>query len=97
MQIQTLNVKSVLKPFVIKCPEASPKLLPQFIQKHRCNFMNELEKNPPLNRPSKYKPPRDLYLEIALKYKGKQIKNGKFPSNYKASPIDFESQISLDR
>ena len=24
MQIQTLNVKRVLKPFVIKCPEAHP-------------------------------------------------------------------------
>ena len=52
-------------------------------------------KNPLLNRPSKYKPPRGrsrllkapargLYLEIALKYKVKQSKNGKFPSNYKA-------------
>ena len=26
-------------------------------------------KNPPLNRPSEYKPPGGLYLEIALKYK----------------------------
>ena len=33
-----------------------------------------------------------MYLEIALKYKVKQSKNGKFPSNYKASPIDFETQ-----
>ena len=48
-------------------------------------------KNPPLNRPSKYKPPGGLYLEIALKYKVKQSKNGKFPSNYKASTIDFET------
>ena len=54
-------------------------------------------KNPPLNRPSKYKPPGGLYLEIALKYKVKQSKNGKFTSNYKASPIDFETQISLRR
>ena len=38
-----------------------------------------------------------LYLEIALKYKVKQSKNGKFTSNYKASPIDFETQISLRR
>ena len=52
---------------------------------------------PQLNRPAKYKPPRGLYLEIALKYKVKQSKNGKFPSNYKASPIDFETQISLLR
>ena len=38
--------------------------------------------NPPLNRPSKYKPPGDLYLEIALKYKViKQSKKGKFTSN----------------
>ena len=34
---------------------------------------------------------------IALKYKVKQIQNGKFTSNYKASPIDFETQISLQR
>ena len=56
--------------------------------------------NPLLNRPSKYKPPaqpRGLYLKIALKYKVKQSKNGKFPSNYKASPINFKTQISLHR
>ena len=52
-------------------------------------------KNPPLNRPSKYKPPGGLYMESALKYKVKQSKNGKFPSKYKASPINFETQISL--
>ena len=52
-------------------------------------------KSPPLNRPSKYKPHGCLYLEIALKYKVKQSKNGKFPSQYKASPIDFETQNSL--
>ena len=53
--------------------------------------------NPPLNRPSKYNSPGGWYLEIALKDKVKQSKNGKFPSNYKGSPIDFESQISLRR
>ena len=47
--------------------------------------------------PSLYKPPGALYLEIALKYKVTQSKNGKFTSNYKASPIDFETQISLRR
>ena len=31
-----------------------------------------------LNPLSKYKPPGGLYLEIALKYKVKQGKNGKF-------------------
>ena len=58
-----------------------------------------ITKNPPLNRPSKYSPPPrgGLYSEIALKYKVKQSKNGKFPSNYKASPIDFETQISFRR
>ena len=40
-------------------------------------------------------PPGGLYLEIALKYKVKQRKNGKFPSNYKASPLEFETQIPL--
>ena len=38
-----------------------------------------------------------LYLEIALKYKVEQSKNGKFPSNYKASPIEFQTQIFLHR
>ena len=37
-------------------------------------------------------------MESALKYKVKQSKNGKFPSKYKASPIDFETQIpSVDK
>ena len=53
------------------------------------------QKNSPLNRPSKYKPSGGLYLEFALKYKVKQSNNGKFPSNYSASLIDFETQISL--
>ena len=44
------------------------------------------------------KSPLGIVLEnSALKYKVKQRKNGKFPSNYKASPIDFETQISLRR
>ena len=38
-----------------------------------------------------------LKKKIALKYKVKQSKNGKFTSNYKASAIDFETQISLRR
>ena len=52
-------------------------------------------------KPSKYKPPPPpgggLYLEIALNYKVKQSKNDKFLSNYKASPIDFKTEISLRR
>ena len=35
--------------------------------------------------------------KIALKYKLKQSKTGKFTSNYKVIPIDFETQISLRR
>ena len=35
--------------------------------------------------------------QISLKYKVKQSKNGKFTSNYKASPIEFETQVSLRR
>ena len=42
-------------------------------------------------------PSGGLYLEIALKYKVKQRKKGKFPSFCKASPMDFEMQISLRR
>ena len=55
-------------------------------------------KNPLLNRPSKYKPTGGACTwKIALKYKVKQSKNGKFTSNYKASQIDYETQISLRR
>ena len=36
-------------------------------------------------------------MEIARNEKVKQSKNGQFPSNYKASPIDFETQISLQK
>ena len=55
-------------------------------------------KKPPLNRPSKYKPPPGpCTWKIALKYKVKQSKTGKFTSNYKASPVDFETQISFRR
>ena len=35
--------------------------------------------------------------KIALKYKVKQSKNSKFTSNYKASPVDSETQVSLRR
>ena len=47
--------------------------------------------------PLNISPPGGFYLEIALKYKVKQSKNDKFPSNYKASPLEFETQIPLHR
>ena len=48
--------------------------------------------------PSKYKPaPGACTWKIALKYKVKQSQSGKFSSNYKASSIDFETQISFRR
>ena len=52
-------------------------------------------KNPPLNHPPNISPPGACAWKIALKYKVKEEKTGKFPSNYKASAIDFETQISL--
>ena len=41
-----------------------------------------LRENPPLNRPSKHKPPWGLVLGISFKHKVKQSKNGKFTANY---------------
>ena len=35
-------------------------------------------------------------MEIALKYKVKQSKNGKFSSNYQANPIDFETHANFE-
>ena len=65
----------------------------QFI---RTNCIMGVPKNAE-NKPPNIGPPSPggLYLEIALIYKVKQSKNGKFPSNLKASPIDFETQNSL--
>ena len=54
-------------------------------------------RNPLLNPPPKISPPGGLYLEIALKYKVEQSKNGKLLSNYKASPVEFQTQIFLHR
>ena len=48
-------------------------------------------KAPPCISPSKYKPPGGLYLENCPQIQSKQSKNGKFSSNFKASPIDFET------
>ena len=52
-------------------------------------------KNPPLNRPSKYKPLGGLYLENCPQIQRKTKKKVKFPSNCKTSPINFKTQISL--
>ena len=45
------------------------------------------------NRPSEYKPPGGLYYEIALKYKVKRSKNGKFTSNYKLAQSIFKRKF----
>ena len=61
----------------------------------RCPFRAE----PPLPSHCREYPPPPVVCtwKIALKYKVKQNKNGKFTSSYKASPIDFETQISHRR
>ena len=53
-----------------KIPKISPSMYkpPQISAPQTRNA-----KNLPLNRPSKYKPPGGLYLEISLKYKGKTM------------------------
>ena len=47
--------------------------------------------------PPNISPPEVCTWKIALKYKVKQSKNGKFTCNYKVSAIDCETQISLRR
>ena len=47
--------------------------------------------------PPNISPPGTCTRKISLKYKVKQSQNGKFTSNYKASPVDFETQIYLRR
>ena len=43
-------------------------------------------------------PPGACTWKIALKYKVKRSKNGKFTSNYKASPIDLKRKfLSVDK
>ena len=46
---------------------------------------NRNAKNPPLNRPSEYKPPRELVLGICPRIQSKTNKNGKFSSHYKVA------------
>ena len=47
--------------------------------------------------PPNISPPGACSWKIAIEYNVKQSKNGKFTSNYKANPIEFETQISLRR
>ena len=42
-------------------------------------------------------PPGGLYLENCPQIQSKTEQNVKFTSNYKARPLDFETQISLRR
>ena len=56
-----------------------------------------MQKNHPLTAPPNISPLGACTRKIALKYKVKQTKKGKFTSNCKASPIDFETQISPRR
>ena len=44
--------------------------------------------------PPNISPPGGLYLENCPQIQSETKQNGKFTSNYKASPIDFETQIS---
>ena len=54
-----------------------------------------MQKNPPLNRPSKYKPPPGACTwKTAPEYKAKMVT---LPPTIRGSPIDFETQTSLRR
>ena len=56
------------------------------------------QKNPLLNRPSKYKPAGGLHLENCPQIQRKQSKNSTFTSNYKANWIDFQTKFpSIDK
>ena len=68
-----------------------PKIIPSIYKPPKLVTQNTLRQIAPPN----ISPPGELYSEISLKYKVKPSRNGKFPSIYKASPIDFETQISL--
>ena len=59
-------------------------------------YLHKYRKIPKIS-PSKYKPLGTCNWKIALKYIVKQSKNGRFIPSYEASPIDFETQISLRR
>ena len=55
-------------------------------------------KNPLLNRPSKYKPPGACTWKIALKYKVKQSKNGKFNSTIRLAQLILKRKFpSVDK
>ena len=64
------------RPLVSYCK--IPKISPSMYEPLQISPQTRKAKNPPLNRPSKYKSLGGLYLEIALKYKVKQSKNSQF-------------------
>ena len=70
-----------------------PKISPSKYKPPKPVTQKTLRLIPPPNISS----PGACTWKIALRYKVKQSKNGKIFSNYKASPIDFEMQISLRR
>ena len=61
-----------------------PKISPSMYKPQTGNV-----KNPPLNRPSKYKPPGGMYCTWKIALKVKQSNNSKFTSSYKARPISI--------
>ena len=83
----------MIDPFATSCLcyRKIPKISPSKYKPHKL----VTQKTRRYIAPPNISPVGGLYLEIALKYNNG--KNSKFPSNYKASPIDFETQISLRR
>ena len=74
MKRQTVNFPWDLywknKTYKLKRYRKIPKISPS-----KCKLPTlPAQKNLPLNRPSKHRPPGGLYLEIALKYKVQQRK-----------------------
>ena len=69
------------------------KILVKYCKIPKISPPNQWRKKPSVKSPpppqKKYKPPGGLYLENCPQIQNKTSKNGKFTSNYKASPIDL--------
>ena len=95
--VKTLAGKNDLKagvvPSVFPWVRTSPRNRKEPTVRNMEISQNSENKPPYISPPPPH--PSGLYLEIALKYKVKQSKDGRFPSNYKASLIDFETQIQF--
>ena len=83
--LRVISIKFLLVINYRKIPKISPFMYrpPKIVTQKTLRYI----------APPNISPPGDLYLEFALEYKGKQSKNGKFPSHYKLAQSNLKRKF----